>query len=249
MKCNVIGPGVVGQATGRGLTRFGHQITYTDKGERPAVEADIHLVCTPESEVPAVVLDLAQNKLATIVVRSSTPPGTIRRLAHEVDMAIWHNPEQLREATAEQDFLNTVYTLVGYAGPGDDDGYVQNCEELDALYAPMQVAPVYCMATESEMAKLATNAYLSAQISFWNQISWLCDGLDLNSHRVARLVALDPRVSQYGANMHGRPFGGHCLPKDLAALIELAHKLPSPVAAPLLEAVQKVNVSLGGGKC
>jgi UDPglucose 6-dehydrogenase len=159
---------------------------------------------------------------------------------------LWHNPEFLREAMAEHDFLNSAYTLVGYAGPGDDDDFLQNCDELDQIYGTMNVHPLYCATTESELAKLVTNAYLATQISFWNGINWIANGLGVNSHQVARLVALDSRVSPYGAFMHGKPYGGRCLPKDLAQLIRVGRDLPSPVPVPLLEGVRVVNVSLGG---
>jgi UDP-glucose 6-dehydrogenase len=55
---------------------------------------------------------------------------------------------------------------------------------------------------------------------------------------------MDPRISNYGAVMHGKPFGGFCLPKDLNALIstaELACHHPL-----VLEAVWKVNEQIQG---
>ena len=246
MKIQIIGPGVVGNATGVGFARFGHSVIYRDKGNAISNLADIHLVCTPEEAVPDVVRELVTLVSTPIVVRSSTSPGTLRKLAHELDRALWHNPEFLREAVAEHDFLNSAYTLVGYAGPGDEDDFLQNCDALDALYGTMNVHPLYCAATESELAKLATNAYLATQISFWNQMQWLAEELGVNSHQVARLVALDSRVSPYGAFMHGKPYSGPCLPKDVAQLLALSLSDPEPVPTPLLEAVQRINLMMGG---
>ena len=105
MRIHVIGPGVVGMATGRGCERFGHQVVYSDKGhDHQAVQADLTLICTPEAVVPKVVRELGGGK-GPVVIRSSVPPGTTAQLESETHLGLCHNPEFLREATAEADFL------------------------------------------------------------------------------------------------------------------------------------------------
>jgi UDP-glucose 6-dehydrogenase len=50
---------------------------------------------------------------------------------------------------------------------------------------------------------------------------------------------MDERISTYGAAMHGKPFGGFCLPKDLDSIIATAQELSlQPL---LLESVREVN--------
>jgi len=89
---------------------------------------------------------------------------------------------------------------------------------------------------------LASNAYLATQVSFWNQISLICEKLGVNSHVVGKACALDPRISEYGASFHGQPFGGRCLPKDLESLRLVAMKLG--VHTLLLDAVKEVNENM-----
>ncbi|KKL12485.1 hypothetical protein LCGC14_2535310, partial [marine sediment metagenome] len=214
----------------------------------PAVYEDSRVKNPPAEELAKVNVTLEEwTELQARILEAVKVVELERaRKQGELDRALWHNPEFLREAVAEHDFLNSAYTLVGYAGPGDEDDFLQNCDALDALYGTMNVHPLYCAATESELAKLATNAYLATQISFWNQMQWLAEELGVNSHQVARLVALDSRVSPYGAFMHGKPYSGPCLPKDVAQLLALSLSDPEPVPTPLLEAVQRINLMMGG---
>jgi UDP-glucose 6-dehydrogenase len=53
---------------------------------------------------------------------------------------------------------------------------------------------------------------------------------------------MDNRISKYGASLHGRPFGGFCLPKDLIQLINLSTKLEIPPK--LLKSVNEINLDM-----
>lgn len=267
MKIHIVGAGVVGKATGRGFARFGHEIAYSDidPGAHVRVpeapfyyvtagmfpDADFYFVCTPEDAAPGVVRQLAPVS-GGIVIRSSVLPGTTAALSKELRRPLWHNPEFLREAVAEDDFLHTKYAILGKAHGGHPFGDVAYHEdELTCLYEHMGAEVVVCNSTESEFIKLITNAYLATQISFWNDIKKLTDAMGVNSHRIARIVALDPRVSEYGAYKHGAPYGGHCLPKDIAQLLKLRGQLADKMdlkmgRVHLIEAVKAINVFLGG---
>jgi len=233
----IIGPGVVGKATGEGFKRYGHIIDYVDKGEEIRY-ADIHFICTPENEVEDVVARIKSSKWFVgeeiIVVRSSTKPGTINSLMWKYDIHICHNPEFLRESVAEFEFLNMDRVIIGGCCSIHED-------ILEELYKPFQVPIIRTTPTMSEMIKLTTNAYLSTTISFWNEISQICKKLGLNSHELGSIVSLDPRIPAYGAKMHGKPFGGKCLPKDLDQMLELYDD------SILLKAVKEVNRGLMDG--
>ena len=51
------------------------------------------------------------------------------------------------------------------------------------------------------------------------------------------IVGLDPRIGRYGT-VHGKAFGGKCLPKDLKAFISFAEKYRN---VRLLKAVDEIN--------
>jgi NDP-sugar pyrophosphorylase family protein len=78
---------------------------------------------------------------------------------------------------------------------------------------------------------------LATKISFWNEIFLICKGLGIDSQVIADIAALDPRIGKYGT-VHGKAFGGKCLPKDLKAFIDFAERDQN---VKLLKAVGEIN--------
>ena len=79
-----------------------------------------------------------------------------------------------------------------------------------------------------------------------SNISFICvptpttpEGIDLSYIKEAakNIVGLDPRIGKYGT-VHGKAFGGKCLPKDLKAFIAFAEKYRN---VRLLKAVDEIN--------
>jgi len=77
-------------------------------------------------------------------------------------------------------------------------------------------------------------------------ISFICvptsttpEGIDLSYIKEAakNIVGLDPRIGKYGT-VHGKAFGGKCLPKDLKAFVSFAEKYRN---VRLLKAVDDIN--------
>jgi len=238
MKIVVVGGGVVGTATALGFERLGHEVYIVDPNSKchasqyglkvvPDCISDGNyiLLCTPEAEIDAAIQTYRlpswddSRKQPPIYVRSSVLPGTCRRLSQKYGLHIGHNPELLREAVAEYEFMNPSGIILG-------DCCSEHGFAMEILYMPFR-SPVHHTTPEvSELTKLAINSYLVCNISYWNQIKLLADKLDINSHEVGMLAShVDDRISVYGSRMHGRPYGGKCLPKDLKQLIGLSHKI------------------------
>ena len=248
MKIQIVGAGVIGQATGRGFARLGHEVTFFDLdggvmnqlreegynvSRHPAMEnADIYFLCVPESVIEKVVEKWATPE-RLLVIRSTVPPGTADRLSR-MNCHICSNPEFLREAVAEYEFLNPPGIIIGPCCP-------EHRIMLEKLYKPFQM-PIRVVKREvAEFTKLVVNGYLACQISYWNQIKLLADALGINSHEVGMLASYgDDRVSPYGARMHGKPYSGKCLPKDLQQLIGLC-QVGRSVNSQLLEAIKAIN--------
>jgi UDPglucose 6-dehydrogenase len=157
-----------------------------------------------------------------VVVRSTVLPSTTRTQVIPLlekysgkkvgkDFGVCMNPEFLKQATALDDFLHPWRIVIGEYDKRSGD-------LLEALYAGFS-APIFRTDLDTaEMTKYIANTYLATKISFFNEIYLLCEKLGLDAHFMAKVVALDPRIGYYGI-FGGRPFGGHCLPKDLDALI------------------------------
>jgi len=256
MNVLIVGGGVVGTATGLGLQRLGHNINVVDSnvdcraaheglyvGGPIMGEVDIVLICVPESEIDPAAFAARRPSLRQLLrgagdpavyIRSSVPVGTCSRLTVKSRGGHFgHNPEFLREAVAEYEFLNPPGIILG-------DCCEKHGRLMNNLYEPFRVPILHTRPEVSELVKLAVNSYLACQVSFWGQIKLIGDLLGINSHEVGALASFgDSRVSIYGSRMHGRKYGGKCLPKDLAQLQLLADKLK--VSSPLLKAIKEIN--------
>jgi len=148
-----------------------------------------------------------QTREGLIVVRSTTPPGTITDLQQKFGRHILHNPEFLRERNALDDFMFPDRILIG-----------ECCREhgdiLASLYEHFHAPIIRVTPTISETIKIATNAWLYTQIEFWNEVKEKCEALGIPPQVVANAVIMDPRISNYGSKMIGNKPSGKCLPKD-----------------------------------
>lgn len=91
----------------------------------------------------------------------------------------------------------------------------------------------------AELAKYASNVFLSTKISFINQIANICEriqGVDVNE--IACAMGLDPRIGPDFLRA-GAGWGGSCFPKDTKALVAMSRKLG--YESNLIEEVISVN--------
>jgi UDPglucose 6-dehydrogenase len=79
------------------------------------------------------------------------------------------------------------------------------------------------------MVKYVTNCFLATKISFANEMYQICEKLDIDYDKVIEYSKYDERLGYSHWNVPGHDgdfgYGGHCFPKDLKALISLAHDL------------------------
>jgi len=98
---------------------------------------------------------------------------------------------------------------------------------LEGLYKPLNKPIFRTDLKTAEMIKYASNCMLATKISFWNEIFLICKELGVDSQAIGK----------YGT-VHGRAFGGKCLPKDLKAFVSFAERYQN---ARLLKAVDEIN--------
>lgn len=254
MLVSIIGAGTVGQATGIGLQKYGHDVIFHDtgssvldrlaeegykvaKGVEGVRESHIHIVCVPtplkgndfnlgflESAVKQVANGMARkNTYQLIVVRSTVLPFTVRGkvmplleryypLKLGAEYGVCYNPEFLRAAHALEDFLNPPIIVIGEADKRSGD-------MLAELYAPF---PAPCFRTSLENAeavKCFSNVYNAMKVSFFNEVYLIAQKCGLDHEAISQAMlksSLGIRIPEYYTK-GGFPFGGGCLPKDLAA--------------------------------
>jgi UDPglucose 6-dehydrogenase len=171
----------------------------------------------------------------TVVVNKSTVPvGTaarVRQLLGRKDVTVVSNPEFLREGTAVADFLNPDRIVIG-------SDTAEAGERVADIYTAL-VAPVMLTDTASaELIKYAANCYLAMRLSYINAMGELCEQLGGNVLDVATGMGLDHRIGS-AFLMPGPGWGGSCLPKDTAALTQIA--VNAGVEFPLLQATIDIN--------
>ena len=182
-----------------------------------------------------------------VVIKSTVVPTTTENVIIPIlrryncigeDVGICTNPEFLTEIADtwtedggyKRDFFTEDRIVIGEYDKKSGD-------VLEGLYKPLN-KPIFRVDLKTaEMIKYASNCMLATKISYWNEIFFICKELSIDSQVIANVVSLDPRIGKYGT-VHGKAFGGKCLPKDLKAFIDFAEKYRN---VRLLKAVNETN--------
>jgi len=260
MKVAIIGSGVVGHATGKGLAQMGSEVIFYDVNSRTiqrlqreglsvahsldeAVErSQVLILCLP-TPPSAEGFDLSYlyrvvDKLEglirdhMVVVRSTVLPGTTRELASILPAErLLYIPEFLREAYALEDFLNPYRIVIGAQSEAA-------FKVGETLYRGFHAPIIKTDWETAELGKLVSNSFLASKISFFNEVWLLCRKLGIDTTKIETIAALDARIGLYGVK-GGTPFQGACLPKDTEAMIRFAKANgQNPM---VLESTVKVN--------
>jgi len=190
----------------------------------------------------AVGLEIARHldERKLIVIKSTVPVGTNAELERrmsgvtDVPFDVASNPEFLKEGTAIDDFNKPDRVVVGVrrAEVGD---------RLRELYGPFLRTdhPFLVMTPESaEMTKYVANCLLATKISFINEMANLCELYDADIDEVRRGIGHDSRIG-FSFLFPGVGYGGSCFPKDIRAVIHMAHQ--RGLSARMMESVDAVN--------
>ncbi len=166
------------------------------------------------------------NKYKVIVTKSTVPVTTgdkIHKLLttkkNKKLFDVVSNPEFLREGEAIRDFMFPDRVVVG-----TNSKKANNI--LKNLYSPIIKKKGRYLNTSrraAEVIKYASNAFLATKITFINEISNLCEKLNVDVTDVSVGIGADERI---GARFlrAGPGYGGSCFPKDTRALVSTSKK-------------------------
>jgi nucleotide sugar dehydrogenase len=185
-------------------------------------ECDLSILESALSEIDQCAKAL--NKDQIVVIKSTIPPGTTERLNSNYGfLDIVFNPEFLTEANAVNDYMNQNRIIVGGERPGST--------EVKRIFAKAfpKVPVIKTSSTIAETIKYVTNTFLAMKVSYANEIYQLCQGLNIDYDKVIEYARYDDRLGNSHWSVPGPDgdfgFGGHCFPKDIAALQFLAKQL------------------------
>lgn len=253
----IVGQGFVGNAIYQKFKNYFEVKTFDiDKSkcnstEEETFSQDIVFVClpTPMDVDGSCNIDLVKEtvsgifnvgKASTIVIKSTVSPGTTARLNSLYDIDIIFNPEFLSEANAIDDFNNQTRVILGGPRPGTT--------KLRRIYSKVfpKAHIVKTDSTHAEMVKYTTNVFLATKVSLANELYQICDKLNVDYDKVVEYATLDDRLGKSHWQVPGPDsdlgFGGHCLPKDLQAMISLSDILDTENN--VLYAVRETNNSV-----
>jgi UDPglucose 6-dehydrogenase len=140
------------------------------------------------------------------------------------------SPEFLRAASALEDLQNTEVLLVG----GTNECFWGNVFGIGIEIADPK---------ELILAKYARNSFLALKVAFFNQMYDLCDALDIEYSAVAHYTTMDERIGDsHSFITEERGFGGHCFPKDAAAIVKTAQR--NNIELSLIQEAIKYNTNI-----
>ena len=254
MNIGIIGQGYVGTAIKIGFKEHYNVETYDKfdlaKSTRSTIKdivdrTDIIFVCVPTpmrkdgtcytgivEEVIREINETADGQI--IVIKSTIPPGTTDRINKEYTRStVIFNPEFLTEANFLEDFKNQSRIILG----GDRKGP----NKLRQVYSKVfpHATIVKTGSKTAEMVKYFINCFLATKVSFANEMYSVCEQVGIDYDKVVEYATYDERLGKSHWAVPGPDedfgFGGHCLPKDLSAIINEFKTYG------LLESVEQVN--------
>lgn len=219
------------------------------------VAADAYIVAVPtpfkddhepdlkyiEAAAKALAPYLTQGNL--VILESTSPVGATEQMAawlsearldlsfpqqvgEQADILIAHCPERVLPGKVLQELISND-RIIG--------GMTQRCSTASSdLYKTfVKGSCVETNARTAEMCKLTENSFRDVNIAFANELSIICDKLDIN---VWELVALANRHPRVNILQPGPGVGGHCIAVDPWFIVS-----KTPEQARLIRTAREVN--------
>ena len=144
----------------------------------------------------------------------------------EYDIAVAHCPERVLPGYVIQELVDNDRIIGGVT--------TQCAEQARDLYKIFVEAD--CLITDcrtAELSKLVENSFRDVNIAFANELSLICDKLDINVWEMIKLANRHPRVNVL---QPGPGVGGHCIAVDPWFIVDSA-----PDEAKLIRTARLVN--------
>lgn len=209
-------------------------------------ECDFAFVCVPTPKAKdgscdtSIVDDVLSwlNPKKCIILRSTVPVGyTYHKYIHD-DKDIIFQPEYYGETIAHPfaDPHNRSWITLG--------GTNRLTKQVAELYQTVFTSELIINQVNSQTAELAKymeNSFYSVKVTFCNQFYDLANKLGVDYNQLRETWLLDPRINRSHTFVYpdNRGYGGSCLPKDTAAIIQQAEM--NGIDMSLLKATEEAN--------
>jgi len=209
-----------------------------NEGDIP--KPDLHYI-----ELAANAIFPVLKKGDLVILESTSPVGTTEEMAEwlaaartdltfpqthgdEADIRIAHCPERVLPGHVVRELVENDRVIGGMS---------TKCSEraIELYKTFVQGACVITNARTAEMAKLTENSCRDVQIAFANELSIICDKLDIDVWELISLANRHPRINIL---QPGPGVGGHCIAVDPWFIVS-----KTPEEAQLIHTARKVNNS------
>ena len=198
--------------------------------------ADLSQIYNVAKEISASI-----NKFKIIITKSTVPVTTgdeiekiISKKVSKKLFSVVSNPEFLREGEAIRDFSYPDRVVIGTRDKRSN-------KTLKNLYSPLISKGAKYINTSrraAELIKYASNAFLATKITFINELSNLCEKIDVNIEDISIGMGLDKRIGSRFLRA-GPAYGGSCFPKDTKAIVSTSNKFKTNLS--VIKSVIKSN--------
>ena len=172
------------------------------------------------------------DRRTSIILKSTVPPGTTQILDSDyTNINVSFSPEFLTEANSIEDFKNQNRIILGI-------DWIELVEPLTSIFRKVfPEAEIGVMRSdEAEMSKYVINLFLATKVSFFNDIYKVIEkmnhshmNINMSFEAVVGAALMDPRIGKSHFMVPGPDgdygYGGHCFPKDMAAILHIADTL------------------------
>ena len=194
----------------------------------------------------AQAVKVARKKHHLFVLSSTTTPGACRRVIIPMleqqlggkcgkDFGFCYNPEFIALGNVVRGLLEPDMVLIGESDPRSGDllaGLFKKFNLNRPKIARMSI-------TSAELTKISVNSYITAKISFTNQLRMIAERYaDTNIHQILDAIGADSRIGHKYLRA-GLSYGGPCFPRDNRLIAYSARE--AGLSAPLAEATDVVN--------
>lgn len=249
MKIIIAGYGFVGQAVASSLRETVLVLVdpkYTNNKISDYQDADgvIISVGTPRNQIGdcdvSQIYDVMKDvpERMPVLIKSTVSPDLLEKIVSDFPTHnICYSPEFLRAVTANDDFANQTYMIIGGKEPSTvwEQLFRSSLKKLETV--------AYCSITEAAMVKYTINCFLSLKVAYFNQIYDICQTNGADFRSVVNLALMDSRIGASHTQVPGpdgsRGFGGACFPKDTEAFIYYSDRMQQ--VHTLVESAVKYN--------
>ena len=170
-----------------------------------------------------------------VLLESTSPVGTTEQLAQVIveecslsseQLHIAYCPERVLPGRILQELISNDRVIGGLTPAAAAAG-----QAFCSSFCQGELLPT--TARTAELVKLTENSFRDVNIAFANELSLVCDHLDINVRELIWLANHHPRVSVL---QPGCGVGGHCIAVDPWFIADAA-----PHCTPLIQAARRVN--------